>query len=173
MADTRTTAGLDDEELQTWAALATLLEWLPAALDAQLQQDAGLTHFEYGILFALADAPDHTLRMSTLAAYANSSLSRLSRAVSRLESRDWITRAPDPDDGRYTLATLTAAGVTKVDHATPGHVQLVRRLVLGPLTQPQAKQLREISGRIMRGIRPEDGWTRAAGAGGKDPQRTT
>ncbi len=83
MPDPSERAALSDEDLQTWAALATLLEWLPTALDAQLQRDAGLTHFEYGILFALSKADDRTLRMSTLASYSNSSLSRLSRAVAR------------------------------------------------------------------------------------------
>ncbi len=84
MSDTDDPAVLAGDDLETWAALATVLEWLPAALDSQLQRDADLTHFEYGVLFALANAPDRTLRMSVLAGYANSSLSRLSRAASRL-----------------------------------------------------------------------------------------
>ncbi|MHB1087551.1 MAG: MarR family winged helix-turn-helix transcriptional regulator [Acidimicrobiales bacterium] len=149
---------LTNDELQTWAALATVLEWLPSALDAQLQRDANLTHFEYGILFALADAPDHTLRMSVLANYANSSLTRLSRAAARLETKGWVRRAPDPNDGRYTLATLTSIGLEKFDQASPGHVRLVNQLILDPLTQPQTRQLREISQRIMRAIRDEKGW---------------
>ena len=49
-------ADLSPDDLETWSSLATLLEWLPAALDAQLQRDAALTHFEYGILFALSGA---------------------------------------------------------------------------------------------------------------------
>jgi DNA-binding MarR family transcriptional regulator len=155
---------LAGEDLETWAALATVLEWLPSALDAQLQRDADLTHFEYGVLFALASAPDRRLRMSVLAGYANSSLSRLSRAVSRLESRGWVRRVLDPTDGRYTLAVLTDPGVTKVDEATPGHVRTVRRLVLDTLTQPQTRQLREISRRITRAIRDEEGWQPASGA---------
>ncbi|MDC7120399.1 MarR family transcriptional regulator [Cellulomonas fimi] len=150
---------LRGEDLETWSSLATVLEWLPAALDAQLQRDAELSHFEYGILYALGDAPDRTLRMSVLAGYANSSLSRLSRAVARLESRAWVRRAPDPADGRYTLATLTDLGVEKLDQATPGHVRTVRRLVLDPLTQAQARQVREISRRIMRAMREDEGWT--------------
>jgi len=153
-----TNAVLTGDDLETWSALATLLEWLPPALDAQLQRDAGLTHFEYGVLYALAGAPDRTLRMSVLAGYANSSLSRLSRAASRLESRGWVRRTPDPTDGRYTLATLTELGVRKVDDATPGHVDTVHRLVLDRLTQPQTRQLREISRRITRAIRDQDGW---------------
>ena len=148
-----------DDDLETWSALATVLEWLPPALDAQLQRDSELTHFEYGILFALADADDHTLRMSTLADYANSTLSRLSRAASRLEARGWMQRASDPADGRSTLATLTAAGLERFEQATPGHVQTVNRLVLDALTTAQARQLREISRRIARAVRDDAGWT--------------
>jgi len=149
---------LTGDDLETWSALATLLEWLPPALDAQLQRDSELTHFEYGILFALADAPDRTLRMSTLAGYANSSLSRLSRAVSRLEARDWVSRRPDPTDGRSTLATMTAEGFARYAQATPGHVATVRGLVLNQLSSSQARQLREISRKVMGAIREEGDW---------------
>lgn len=93
------------------SAVATLLEWLPAALDAQLQADSGLSHFEFGILFALSEAEGRALRMSELAGYANSTLSRLSRAVGRLERKHWVQRAPDPSDGRITVATLTDLGL--------------------------------------------------------------
>jgi DNA-binding MarR family transcriptional regulator len=149
---------LDGDDLETWAALATMLEWLPAALDAGLQHDADLTHFEYGILYALADAPDHTLRMSVLANYANSSLTRLSRAAARLETKGLMHRAADPSDGRYTLATLTKVGLEEFEQATPGHVKTVHQLILDPLTQAQTRQLREISRRITRAIRDEEGW---------------
>src|SRR5690554_5081882 len=101
---------LTPAELDTWVPLATVLEWLPAALDAQLQRDSQLTHYEYGVLYALAHAPESTLRMSTLAGYANSTLTRLSRAATRLESKGWMRRQSDPSDGRYTLAILTELG---------------------------------------------------------------
>ncbi|MFE1646285.1 MarR family winged helix-turn-helix transcriptional regulator [Microbacterium sp. P01] len=158
MPETEGAAGLSGEELETWSALATVLEWLPAALDASLQRDSDMTHFEYGILFALADAPDHRLRMSELAGFANSSLSRLSRAVSRLDRRGWVLRSPDPVDGRSTLATLTESGLTTYRSASPGHVQTVQRLVLDPLTRAQTRQLHLISRRIMSAIRDEEGW---------------
>ncbi|WP_198539920.1 hypothetical protein [Streptomyces sp. CT34] len=48
---------------------------LPTALDAQLHRDAGGTHFEYGVLVNLSEAPEHTRRMSELAAVTNGSLS--------------------------------------------------------------------------------------------------
>src|SRR5690554_5647733 len=118
-------AALTGDDLKTWASLATVLEWLPGALDAQLLRDSDVTHFEYGVLYALAHAPDSTLRMSVLAGYANSTLSRLSRAAARLEKRGWMRREPDPADGRYTLAILTEEGMQKFDQATPGHVETV------------------------------------------------
>jgi DNA-binding MarR family transcriptional regulator len=151
-------APLTADELDTWSALATLLEWLPAALDAQLQRDSGLSHFEYGILFALAEADERTLRMSELAGYANSTLSRLSRAVARLEAKGWVSRAPDPRDGRITLATLTDEGTDAARAAAPGHTALVRRLVFDAVTPTQATQLRTVSRRITGAIRDEKGW---------------
>src|SRR5690554_5492930 len=145
MPDNIPPTALTGDDLDTWSSLATVLEWLPAALDAQLLRDSDLTHFEYGILYALANAPEDTLRMSVLASYANSTLSRLSRAATRLETRGWLRRNPDPANGRYTLAILTEEGRDKFERATPGHVDTVHRLVLQRLTSPQKKQLREIS----------------------------
>jgi DNA-binding MarR family transcriptional regulator len=147
---------LDAEERQAWLALASALNRLPAALDAQLRRDAGISHFEYQVLALLSEAPDRTLRMSALATLAEGSLPRLSQVVARLEQPGWVRRTPDPADGRYTLAILTDQGLAKVAEAAPGHVQEVRRLVFDPLTKAQSRQLREISRRIMRAIDPDN-----------------
>ena len=147
---------LDAEERQAWLALASTLNRLPAALDAQLRRDAGISHFEYQVLALLSEAPDRTLRMSELAMWAGSSLPRLSQVVARLEQRGWVRRNPDPADGRYTLAVLTDEGWAKVAEAAPGHVEEVRRLVFDPLTKAQSRQLREISRRIMHAIDPDE-----------------
>ncbi|MGQ7296422.1 MarR family winged helix-turn-helix transcriptional regulator [Quadrisphaera sp. KR29] len=149
---------LHGEELATWSGLATVLEWLPTLLDAQLKRDAGLTHFEYGVLFALANAPERRLRMSVLAGYANSTLTRLSRAVTRLEGRGYARRSADDEDGRYTVALLTDAGFTAFQAATPGHAALVRQLVLDALTPQQQGQLRTITGRILEAAGPGTPW---------------
>lgn len=146
---------LNQDDRQAWVAVAKMLIWLPAALDDQLQQDSGLSHFEYGILAALSDADAETLRLSELAIYANGSLSRLSRAVTRLEGRRWVTRRPDPADGRYTLAVLTDSGRAVLIKAAPGHVEAVNRLVFDVLTTAQARQLRLIAGRILNAIDSE------------------
>ena len=151
--------GLGGDRLAAWAAIATLLERLPAALDAQLQRDSGLTHYEHGLLFALDSAPRHTLRLSVLAGYANSTLSRLSRAISRLERKGWVTREIDPTDGRFTLAVLTDNGHALVAGATPAHHALVEELVFDSLTAAQVRQLAEISQRIALAIDSTAPWT--------------
>ena len=147
---------LDSEESQAWRALARTLVRLPAALDAQLRRDAGISHFEYQVLALLSEAPGRTLRMSALATQAEGSLPRLSQVVARLEQRGWVRRTPDPADGRYTLASLTDQGLAKVTQAAPGHVREVRRLVFDPLTKTQSRHLREIGRRITRTIDSDD-----------------
>ena len=146
---------LTAEEQQTWFALMAVLTWLPDALDAQLQRDAGISHFEYQVMAMLSMSPQRTRRMKDVAALANGSLTRLSRTVDRLESRGWVTRRPDPDDGRSTLALLTEAGWDKVVATAPGHVSEVRRLVIDPLTRGQVHQLHDIATRIRRVVQPD------------------
>lgn len=147
---------LTDEERQAWLTLVGLIVRLPAALDAQLQRDADISHFEYQVMAGLSERPDRTLRMSDLALLANGSLSRMSHVVNRLEKRGWVRRTPDPADGRYTLATLTDDGWDKVVATAPGHVEAVRSLVFDPLTRTQTRQLRDIGHRVLKAIDPDD-----------------
>ena len=106
------TRWLDEDEQRTWRSFLATSELLYAALDRQLQRDAGITHASYIVLAMLSEAPDRSLRMSDLAVRANSSPSRLSHAVARLEERGWVRREPAPKDGRGTVAMLTDAGWT-------------------------------------------------------------
>ncbi|WP_433476946.1 MarR family winged helix-turn-helix transcriptional regulator [Spirillospora sp. CA-142024] len=146
---------LTDEEMQAWLGLVSVVIRLPAALDRQLQRDAGISHFEYQVLSALSMSRERTIRMGDLADLADGSLSRLSHVVSRLEKRGWVRRTPDPADGRYTLAVLTDDGWDKVAATAPGHVETVRGLVMDPLTRAQIRQLTEIGRRISHAIDPD------------------
>jgi DNA-binding MarR family transcriptional regulator len=145
---------LSQEERRSWYALALLLNQLPAALDAQMQRDAGISQFEYMALSALSMAPERTMRMSLLGTYAGASLSRLSNVITRLENRGWVRRSSDPSNGRSTLATLTDEGYAVVSKAAPHHVAEVRRLVIDPLTKAQQHQLYVIAARMLRAINP-------------------
>jgi DNA-binding MarR family transcriptional regulator len=149
---------LTDDERDAWIRLVGVFIKLPAALDAQLQRDAGISHFEYMVLSRLSEAPDGTLRMSDLAVLANGSLSRLSHVVTRLERRGWVRRESSPGDGRYTNAVLTGEGRAKVEATAPGHVAAVRQLVIDALHPEQIEQLRDISQAIMSRVVPGAEW---------------
>ncbi len=143
---------LSAEQQAAWRPFAGLLFRLPAALDAQLQRDSGLSHFEYMVLSALSEAPDRTLRMSALAAMASGSLSRLSHVVSRMEGRGWVRREPCPGDGRFINAVLTEEGWAKIVETAPGHVAAVRRLLIDVLAPEELHALGSISSQVLSGI---------------------
>jgi DNA-binding MarR family transcriptional regulator len=155
MEDSTEPRWLDAGEQQNWYALAYSLIRLPAALDAQMQRDAGISYFEYLVLSGLSMMPDRTQRMSELAVYTASTLSRLSNVVARLEKRGWVRRAPDPADGRYTLAALTEEGWAMVTASAPAHVNEIRRLVFDPLTKAQQQQVGRIAQRILKALDPD------------------
>jgi DNA-binding MarR family transcriptional regulator len=139
---------LSADEKEAWTGLISLLLLMPGRLEAPLRDESGLTLFEYLVLSHVSDAPQRRIRMSELAFLANGSLSRLSNVVTRLEKRGAMSRQPDPDDGRYTLAVLTDAGLEMVRAAAPVHVRAVRELVLDPLSAADQQALVRIAAKL-------------------------
>ena len=146
---------LSAEELAAWKKLIAVVSLAPGVLDAQLQRDADLTHFEYFTLAMLSEAPERTLRMTALASRTNATLSRLSHVVSRLESRGYVTRAPCPADRRATDASLTEEGWRKVVATAPGHVETVRARILDALDERDVADLDRIMARVLTRLDPE------------------
>jgi DNA-binding MarR family transcriptional regulator len=140
---------LTDDEQHAWRRLAAVILKLPSELEAQLQHDSGMSHFEYWVIALLSEAPDQALRLSELAGQANASLSRLSHVVTRLEKRGWVVRRPCPDDARATLAVLTDDGWGQVVEAAPGHVDAVRRFVFDGLSGPDVDDLARLCDTIL------------------------
>jgi DNA-binding MarR family transcriptional regulator len=134
---------LTREQQLDWVSLIALVMTLPVSLDAQLKKDEGINLFEYHILVQLAAAPERMRMMSDLANQTRGSLSRLSHAVSRLETAGWVRRRSCEGAGRRTEAHLTAAGWEKLQQAAPAHVREARHLVVDALTAEQFKNLGE------------------------------
>jgi DNA-binding MarR family transcriptional regulator len=139
-------------ELDSWLAVVRLICWLPWSLDQQLRRDSNLAMVEYQVLAALSQVPERTMRMSSLAALTNASLSRLSHLFERLEERGLVRRQPDLTDGRFTNAILTDQGFQTLAEAAPGHVAHVRSLVIDALSAEQLRRLGLAADRIMSRI---------------------
>jgi DNA-binding MarR family transcriptional regulator len=133
---------LDDEQQRAWRKFVGVVIKLPAALDSQLQRDAGITHFGFVVLALLSEAPDRTLRLSQLASESNASLSRMSHVIDRLEQQGWVQRQRR---GRGNVAIMTDAGWDKLVSAVPGHVEAVQSLVFDGLDRTQVRELDRIS----------------------------
>lgn len=151
------TRWLTTEEQRVWRAYLTASRLLSAQLDRQLQRDAGMPLAYYEILVRLSEAADRALRMSELADAADSSRSRLSHAVSRLEESGWVVRESCATDGRGAIARLTDAGFEALAAAAPGHVEEVRRRLLDQLTPEQVEVLGQLSCAVVDGLRRETG----------------
>jgi DNA-binding MarR family transcriptional regulator len=146
---------LDAEEQRTWRAFLAASQLFFTQLDRELQRDGGLPHTYYEILVRLSEAPGRSLRMSELADASESSRSRLSHAVARLEKTGWVRREGCPTDRRGSFAILTDAGFTALADAAPAHVESVRRHLFDRLSREQVEQLAAICDQITAGLREE------------------
>lgn len=143
------TRWLDADEQRTWRAFLAASRTLMDSLDRELHRDAGMPHAYYEILVRLSESTDRQLRMSDLAESTNSSRSRLSHAIARLEEAGWVRRESCPSDRRGAFAVLTDRGFEVLAAAAPGHVEGVRRHLFDQLSPAQVDQLRQISETLM------------------------
>jgi DNA-binding MarR family transcriptional regulator len=132
---------LTARERHAWLSYLLVTQSLENALDRQLRRDAALPHAYYLLMAMLSEAPGRALRMTDLAEITNSSQSRVSHAVTRLEEAGLVRRQKCPTDGRGSTAVLTDAGYAAVVAAAPGHVEAVRANLFDALTAEQIDQL--------------------------------
>jgi DNA-binding MarR family transcriptional regulator len=147
------TRWLSEDEQATWRAYLAATQLFSAQLQRELLRDASMPHAYYEILVRLSEAPDRTLRMSDLADAAESSRSRLSHAVSKLEDQGWVRRDTCATDRRGAFAVLTDAGFSALESAAPGHVETVREYLFDRLTPEQVRQLKAICDAMITGLR--------------------
>ena len=145
---------LQPDERRMWLAWVFSTRLLWEELERDLQRDAGMGFGYYDILVMLSESPDRTRRMSELADATQSSRSRLSHAVTRLEELGWIRRESCPTDRRGANAVLTDEGFAALESAAPHHVESVRTHLFDQLSPEEREQLRAISERLLEHLLP-------------------
>jgi DNA-binding MarR family transcriptional regulator len=142
--------GFSTEEQRAWTALRTTYALLHQRMDQQLKRDSGLSHLQYEILARLAAAPERELRMAELSCAVANSKSGLTYQIDRLEQAGSVRRRTCPGDVRAVYALLTDEGADRLALAEPGHVGLVRELLLDVLTPEQLRAVAEGLGEVNR-----------------------
>ena len=141
---------LDEDEMRAWHSFLAAGALIDRLIDAQLKEAVGLSHPQYEILVRLAEAPEGELRMTELAGTLLTSKSGLTYQVTQLEKAGLVERRSCPSDVRGVLAVLTSAGRRLLEQAAPGHVTLVRELLIDVLSPGQLATLADALGEVSR-----------------------
>ncbi|MFI7000064.1 MarR family winged helix-turn-helix transcriptional regulator [Nocardia sp. NPDC050175] len=139
---------LDDEEMRAWEAFLAATALLNRRIEQQLKDEAHLSHAQYEVLVRLARAPGNELRMTELSAALFASKSGLTYQIDQLAKAGFVRRSPAPGDPRGIIATLTPTGLRKLEAAAPGHVAVVRELLIDVLTPDQRKAIADGLGEV-------------------------
>ena len=87
----------------------------------------GLSH---GLLSALAVVEKHgPVRLSDLSQLESVSAPSMTRTIAELESRGFVVRRADPDDGRAVLVEVAEAGTVAIAAARATRAQVIQELL--------------------------------------------
>jgi DNA-binding MarR family transcriptional regulator len=138
----------DPQRLDAWRAFLRAHAVLTDTLDRELQSERGLPLAWYDVLLSLSEADDGRLRMRDLADRVMLSRSGLTRLVDRMAAASLVSRRPDPDDRRGTLACITDEGMRTLRRAAPVHLRGVHEHFARYLRDDEVPVLREALERI-------------------------
>src|SRR3954449_13462055 len=115
-----------DTHKDAWIGLLETHKRLTRALDGELEAEFGLSLSGVEVLGRLAAAENRNLRLSALASACALSLSRISRIIDTLETRQLVERRSSAADARAVEAHLTEAGLLLVREAQSSHFASVQ-----------------------------------------------
>ena len=143
---------LDERQAHVWQAYLHLNQHLYAALEDQLERDAGLSGVDYKVLVPLSEAPMGVLRARELCTEIGWDRSRLSHHVRRMEKRGLVAREECADDGRGSMVRLTAAGRSAIEGAAPQHAGTTRRYFFDLLSDSELATLSVVFDRLLENL---------------------
>lgn len=144
---------LDAQRLTLTGLLYEVMSGLDARLLPQLAEH-GMTDVEFGVLLRLARSPHQRLRMSDLTAQTSLTNSGITRVVDRLAREGLVRREASPTDRRSIYAVITEDGRCRLEAALPGHLELVSRWLVDPLSEADLVKLEKILRDLRDVLRP-------------------
>jgi DNA-binding MarR family transcriptional regulator len=120
----------DPVERRAWRAFLQAHARVARRLEADLIARNDLPLAEFDVLFQLSSAEGSRLRMNELADRVLLSRAGITRLVDRLVADGLVGRLRCESDARGFYAVLTDEGGARLQEATPGHIESVRRFFL-------------------------------------------
>lgn len=135
---------LDTVELGAWRGFLRVHADLVRRLDAELENEHGLSLSSYEVLLHLYEAPGRRLRMNELADSVLLTVSGITRVVDRLAREGFVSRERCETDRRGLNAVLTDAGAEKFLAARCTHLRGIRDGFVGRLDREEQRTLARI-----------------------------
>lgn len=134
MTETKVSAetGEISADVREWRQLLARHADVGCALDRELQQH-GLGMSEYEVLERLAELPERSAKVQTIAKSVHLSQSALSRVIGRLETSGLVERHMCQEDRRAINVRLTAEGLVKQAEAMPTQRRVLADRLHAPL----------------------------------------
>ncbi len=141
MTETKVSAGSGETGTDRESA-AAVREWreilarhadLSCALDRELQAGHALGMSEYEVLERLAELPEQSAKVQTIAKSVHLSQSALSRVIGRLETAGLVERLMCSEDRRAVNVRLTDEGLLRQTEAQPTQRRVLAERLHAPL----------------------------------------
>lgn len=142
------TAKITPTELASWRSMLDTTMALRRQLQHVITDASGLSEQDFLVLLALIEAKGKPLRASDLADQIGWDRSRLSHHLSRMETRNLITRETCKIDSRGTELRITEAGRNLMREATGPHFAALKELFANTLNPDEIDQLAKITGKL-------------------------
>ncbi len=137
-------AALTAAEELLWRRFSAVLATVPSAMDERLRAATGLNHFQYTVLDALSRQEDGRLQLAEIARAHDSSLSRLSHSITRLETAGFVKRNTCDHDRRASWAVLTEKGADVVARSREAYTGVMRETLLDRVPAERREDFTEL-----------------------------
>jgi DNA-binding MarR family transcriptional regulator len=144
---------LDEFHLAAWRAFLNAHATVIATVEREMEAAGVLPLGSYDVLVALAETPEHRLRLHELASRIVLSRSTLTRAVDRLETAGLLGRERAATDRRGAYAVLTEKGREALRAAWPIYARGIHEHFARHLDDDEVRVLTAALGRIDRAAR--------------------
>ncbi len=129
--------------------ISFLANFLVLPVYEDIKREYDLSRGEYLLLFCLSSVAELTAQ--DVADMTGRPRNSISRAVHRMLRDGYLTRSPDPDDGRQALLRITAAGRQLHEKIVPQFAER-QAVLVATLTGDERRQLDRLLSKLVLGV---------------------